>query len=488
MPSAVPPETRTHARRAVAFFALALGALTAWRWAGLYWSQAELFVDEAQYWLWGQSVEFGYYSKPPLIGWVIRAFTDMAGSDAAFWVRFPAPLFHAVTACVIAAIAWRFAPPFAAVLAGLAYATMPGIAIGSFLISTDTILLPFFALAVGLWLSLMRAPSMGLAALLGLSLGLGMLAKYAAIYFLLGAVLSALFIREARIAWRDAVVAGVIFLITISPNIWWNLTHGLSTLDHTLDNVDWVRDPGGRRGLNWDSLAEFIGGQFAFFGPILFGALLVMLVRRGGLGGPRERALILMSVPIILLVCVQALLSRAYANWAAPAYVAATLLVVPYLWARAKGWLTASFVVNALLSVALPGMLMMAGSLSLDGERLLAERYLGRGEMSEAIFAEADARGLSTIVSDNRDILADLMYREGTRAYDIYSTPPVGKPRNHYAMNFALPDMVAGDVLFVSRSVPEGCDAGPLTRLQFDTGAYRGRAFIVTRVPAACLR
>jgi len=476
------------ARRAVAGFVLALAALTAWRWAGLYWSQAELFVDEAQYWLWGQSFEFGYYSKPPLIGWVIRAFTDLAGSDAAFWVRFPAPLFHALTACVIAATAWRFAPPVAAVLAGLAYATMPGIAVGSFLISTDTILLPFFAVAVGIWLALMRGPSVGLAALLGVSLGLGMLAKYAAVYFLLGAILSAIFIREARISWRDAMVAAVVFLITISPNIWWNLTNGLSTLDHTLDNVDWVRDPGGRRGVNWDSLAEFVGGQFAFFGPILFGALLVVLVRRGGLGGPRERALILMSVPIILLVCVQALLSRAYANWAAPAYVAATLLVVPYLWERAKGWLIASFALNTLLSVALPGMLMVAGSLSLDGDKLLAERYLGRGEMSETIFAEAEARGLTTIVSDNRDILADLMYRQGARALDIFSTPPTGKPKNHYAMNFALPPVVTGDVLFVARGLPEGCTARDLRSIFYETGAYRGREFLVTTVPASCLR
>jgi len=485
MPNAAPPDAR---RRAVAFFALSLVVLTAWRWAGLYGSQAELFVDEAQYWLWGQSFEFGYYSKPPLIGWVIRAFTDLAGSDAAFWVRFPAPLFHAVTACVIAATAWRFAPPFAAVLAGLAYATMPGIAVGSFMISTDTILLPFFAAAVGIWLALIRAPSVGLAALLGLSLGLGMLAKYAAIYFLLGAILSALFIRQARMSWRDAAVAALVFAVTISPNIWWNLTNGLSTLDHTLDNVDWVRDPGGRRGLNWDSLVEFVGGQFGFFGPVLFGALLVMLVRRGGLGGPRERALILMSVPIIVLVCVQALLSRAYANWAAPAYVAATLLVVPYLWARAKGWLIASFAVNTLLSAALPGMLMVAGTLSLDGERLLAERYLGRGEMSEAIFAEAEARGLTTIVSNNRDILADLMYREGERAYDIFSTPPEGKPRNHYAMNHPLPDTVEGAVLLVARAVPEGCAPTTSTTLHYDTGAYRGRAFLLLSVSATCLR
>ena len=50
-------------------------------------NRTDLFVDEAQYWFWGQDLAFGYYSKPPLIGWVMRVATDLAGSDMPFWVR-----------------------------------------------------------------------------------------------------------------------------------------------------------------------------------------------------------------------------------------------------------------------------------------------------------------------------------------------------------------------------------------------------------------
>ena len=80
-------------------------ALTALRVALLAVTPLDLFVDEAQYWLWGQELAFGYYSKPPMIGWVIRAVTELAGSDAPFWVRLPGPLFHAATALILAGIA-----------------------------------------------------------------------------------------------------------------------------------------------------------------------------------------------------------------------------------------------------------------------------------------------------------------------------------------------------------------------------------------------
>jgi F0F1-type ATP synthase membrane subunit a len=80
---------------------LALGIialLTALRVALLVASPLDLFVDEAQYWLWSTQPAAGYFSKPPLIAWVIRAVTDLAGSDAPFWVRMPGAVLHAVTA------------------------------------------------------------------------------------------------------------------------------------------------------------------------------------------------------------------------------------------------------------------------------------------------------------------------------------------------------------------------------------------------------
>ena len=86
---------------------LAVGAITLLRIVALWFNRTDLFVDESQYWLWGQNPDFGYYSKPPLIGWVIRAATELGGSDAPFWVRLPGALFHGMTALILGALGAR---------------------------------------------------------------------------------------------------------------------------------------------------------------------------------------------------------------------------------------------------------------------------------------------------------------------------------------------------------------------------------------------
>src|SRR5262249_39585728 len=54
---------------------LVLGALTLARIAALSGSVVDLFPDEAQYWAWSREWAFGYFSKPPLLAWVIAAAT-----------------------------------------------------------------------------------------------------------------------------------------------------------------------------------------------------------------------------------------------------------------------------------------------------------------------------------------------------------------------------------------------------------------------------
>ena len=48
-------------------------ALTALRLAALFATPLELYPDEAQYWLWSRTLDWGYYSKPPMIAWLIWA-------------------------------------------------------------------------------------------------------------------------------------------------------------------------------------------------------------------------------------------------------------------------------------------------------------------------------------------------------------------------------------------------------------------------------
>ena len=204
--------------------AIVLGA-TALRLLLLAVDRTDLFVDETQYWFWGQHLAFGYYSKPPLIGWVIRAVTAVF-CDAPFWVRFPAPIFHGATALILAAITAQAAGRRAAIWVAAGYVSLPIVAVGSVLISTDTIMFPFLALALWAWLEGLSEPLRArrdwLALAAGAALGLGFMAKYAAVYFVLGAGLAAAILPQARPGLRMAGLAILAFLVVIAPNILWN--------------------------------------------------------------------------------------------------------------------------------------------------------------------------------------------------------------------------------------------------------------------------
>ncbi|MEM9320676.1 MAG: glycosyltransferase family 39 protein [Pseudomonadota bacterium] len=457
-------------------------ALTAYRLALLPAATADLFVDETQYWQWGQALDWGYYSKPPLIGWVIRAVTELAGSDSAFWIRAPGAVFHAATALLIIGAASEIAPRGAAVWAGLAYLCLPFVSVGAALISTDTILLPFYASALWLWLRLTRAPSAMQAGLLGLCLGLGFLAKYAAIYFGLCATLAALTIPQARIAWRDLALALAVFALVISPNVIWNLQNDLVTLSHTADNVNWL---GEALQLRPDRAWEFFGSQFFVMGPLLFAAFLwaVWQALRGT--DWRAKFLVVLSLPILLLVVGQAFLSRAYANWAVTAYVAGIILTVLIFYDRARLLLVVAMVLNLALAFALPLVLTDAERWqAVDGERLLLRRYVGRADTSAWILSMANREGVAAIVSGHRDLLADLFYAARDSEIQIFAVPTSGPPEHFYAQRYPLPATFTGPVLYADFNLP-GCDSTAQDS-SAAAPAYRGASVEAAVMEAWC--
>ncbi|MCO8144830.1 glycosyltransferase family 39 protein [Rhodovulum tesquicola] len=479
MPTAGTPEPRGWLIPAAA----AVLAVTAARVALLWFNRMDLFVDEAQYWLWGRELALGYYSKPPMVGWVIRAATELAGSDAPFWVRLPAPLFHGATALILGWIAAGLWGARAAFWVALGYVTLPMVTVGSILISTDTIMFPFLALALGGWLRLLRGGGRVWAVVAGVALGLAFLSKYAAIYYLISAILAALILRAARPALRDGLTALGLFALTIAPNVVWNLVNGLTTVQHTLDNADWVRDPGSRAGLNLAGLAEFLASQFAVFGPVLFGALVWLVLRRGAGDGAR-RLLLVFALPPLVIVSGQALLSGAYANWAAAAYLAGTLAVLPWL---APRWRVASFAVNGTVALALPVLGVFADQAAPGGKPLL-ERYLGLDEMSAEIVSGAREAGLGVVVSENRSLLADLFYSARDSGLALHAVPPSGRAPHHYALRHPLPEGLAGEVLFATGGGAPACIMGaePIRVIAPEMGAWRGKRVSLFVVPADC--
>ncbi len=328
---------------------MAVLALTIFRWVTLVESPISLQFDEAQYWDWSRHLAFGYVSKPPLIAWIIWSTTHLFGNGEAA-IRAAAPLLHALTAAAIYALARTLYGRLTAFWATIVFITLPAVAYSSLVISTDAVLLPFWALALGCWWRLLHKPGTGVAIVLGVAIGCGLLAKYAMIYFVICAVVHLLASRSARQAAspRFCALAVAVACAIVAPNLWWNFSHGWATFSHTADNADWQ---GARKGGIVAAL-EFIVGQAGMFGPIMPGLMIWFLVHNAKRKerDPRSVFLFCFSIPVLLIVFVQACIAGAHINWGAPAYVALTILMTDWCLIKApKLFLTSIALHMALL-------------------------------------------------------------------------------------------------------------------------------------------
>ncbi|MDX2233969.1 MAG: glycosyltransferase family 39 protein [Hyphomonadaceae bacterium] len=331
-------------------FIIFVAGLTLLRVGGLIATPLGLHPDEAQYWAWSRTLDWGYFSKPPLVAWAIAATTALFGNEA--WaVRLAAPLAHAGAAAALFALGRRLYGPAAGWWAGVSWLLIPGVWLSSALITTDALLLPLWSAALLAAWRWQETRDLRWALATGALVGLGSLAKYAMLYFPLCLALAALLSAPARravLSWQGAAATGVAALV-LAPNVYWNATHDFETVAHTAANADWGGDL-----LNVDQLGAFLGDQVAIAGvmAILLAMAAWRLWRGQSAFDDRARFLLAFVAPPLLVIVGQALISRAHGNWAAAAYPA-TIVLVAGAFAQGRALMRANVIHAALFAIFL---------------------------------------------------------------------------------------------------------------------------------------
>jgi hypothetical protein len=463
-----------------------LAAVTAITAARLLWlavQSAGLYPDEAQYWFWAQHLAFGYYSKPPLIAWLIALTTAMFG-DGEFAVRLSAPLLHAAAAGFVYAIGKRLYDRRVGFWAGLAYASLPGTSLSAFLISTDAVLIPCWAAALyGFIRSREDDAKWWWWAATGVAIGLGFMAKYAMAYWLISAFGYVLIVKSERRHLPGLLQALAVGILICLPNIWWNWSHGFVSYRHVGANAELTGSL-----LHPISLVKFVLSQFGVFGPLLFAGLILLCARPTRLSGPRARLLAVFTWPTLLIVLVVSLLSRAEPNWAAPAYVSAVVLVVSA--ALARGWRrTLIFSITLHLAGA---VLVFGGSEAIVASginipakydplhRLRGWRRLG-DQVSQALAAHP---GL-TLMADDRELLASLIYYGHPHPFDAVEWEPVPGTTDQWRLANNERTHAGEDFLAVTEHGlydemrREFAELTPLTTVAIHTGPGGGQDYVL---------
>lgn len=470
---------------AVGLFLLLVVALTAARLALLWTSQSGLHYDEAQYWVWARDPAWGYFSKPPMVAWLIALAEGVCGSEAAC-VRSPSPLLWAGTALATFGVGAALFGRRAGAWAGAATLLAPGAVFSARIASTDVPLLLFWSLALLAWVRLRGGGGRGWAVLLAAAIGLGLLSKYAMLYFYGCLMVAAVVDPGSRAALRRpftgaALAAGLLALI---PNALWNLEHGAATVRHTAANAS----GGGLTPGVVDGLA-FVAAQFALAGPVILTGLILAALR------PRTaetRLLLAFSLPILLVLTGLAFLTRAHGNWAATALIATFVLGTAQLLATGRrGWLAGGLALGA----AVQGFLFWADAgaarLSLAGRAPYAVT-LGWEATARAVADEARAQGATAVVTERRRDAAALTYHLRGETLPVRAWPgPGGVPDDHFQMSVPVTGREAGPLLVVAgcadpaRIAAAGEGSVPLGPREVATGPGETRTVWLFRIDRA---
>jgi len=344
---------------AIAWLAIHLGLIHA--------SGLPLTTDELQYWLWSESLAWGYYSKPPGIAFAMAQWR-LIDPEGEVLRALPQILLLAACALVIPLAREAGLDARCARLAALLMACTPFLGFAQWFATTDALLLLFWNLSLlAAWLAFQRG-GVRYWAMLGIVGALGVLSKHFMPFFLLGLLAFAVWEkRRDNTVWRGLAVAAVVAGLLLAPHLHWLLSHPDNTLTHLADlqsargKANTALGPAWMRGLEF-ALAQCIG-----IGPLLIPLVLIPVALDASRGAGREptpgatpagsldRWLLLQSLPVLALFVGQASWKQAYANWALPAAFTLGVWLVIVLMRRAAWRSLFAWLISNLLLAAIIG-------------------------------------------------------------------------------------------------------------------------------------
>ena len=338
--------------------------------------------DEAHYWEWSRRLDFSYYSKGPLIAYLIAASTAVFG-DTALGVRFPAILcFNLFSLLIYWLLRKRYSAREALVAWFCARSMLIFTQMG-ILMTTDApaalcwmLAIVFIDLAVtdgrkGAWL------------FFGIAAGVGVLAKYTVAFLVPSVLLFLLLTPDLRYQLKRAelYLGLLLFLLCLSPILVWNAENGWVNFAHNAGHL------ASRSSFRISPVfsAELLAGQLGLAGPIVFCGLCYGMYcgyRLWRKGDTAAGIYLFSSLPLLVFVVLVSLTKRVYANWPMPIYIGALLLFTHAFAVRAIGrerwlpWIRYGILLSAAISIA--GHLPLFGvTYGLPGKKLQSKKLVG---------------------------------------------------------------------------------------------------------------
>jgi 4-amino-4-deoxy-L-arabinose transferase-like glycosyltransferase len=293
-------------------------ALIALRLAAAIWTP--LTFDEAYYWMWSKHLAGGYYDHPPMVAYVIRLGTMIAG-DTTLGVRLVSILLALpMSFAVYRTAAILFGSQRVGTTATILLNVTLMAAVGTLIVTPDSPLLVASSFVLFFLAKVLETGRGAWWLAVGVAVGAALLSKYTAMFF--GpAILIWLAVVPRLRRWLISpwpYLGGAVAFAVFSPVILWNADHQW---------VSFIKQMGRARIEDFRPafIAELIPTQIAFATPLVFilGAMGLYALSFRKTGAFSARVLINATLWTIVAYFIwHSLHARVEANWFAPIYPA----------------------------------------------------------------------------------------------------------------------------------------------------------------------
>ena len=392
------------------------------RIVSLYFSPLEVQGDEAQYWYWSTYFDWGYYSKPPLVAWIIGIFTSTFGNSI-FILKLPSLLAHFLTSFVLFNLSKAFNRNTEESLwLSITYLLFFAVSLSSNIISTDPFLLLFWSSSLLFFKICLNKKSIKNIILTSIFVALGFYAKYAMIYFFLSSVVLISFTDNKKELVKSILIISFFVLILISPHLYWVYSTNWVTFIHTGDNFNWNASL-----YNFEQLINFIVSQFFISTPIILFIFIKQFAKTKKFIQSYSFE-IAFSLPILVLITAQSFISRANANWSSVAFIGVTMIAVNILYKNYKK----IFLLNTALGLV---VLILISVFIINPPNISPfNKLMGMEDAAKEIQFLDESLNSDYIVFDDRMNIAKFLYYLPSKNKKLKYLSYGDHPGNHFEM------------------------------------------------------
>jgi membrane-associated phospholipid phosphatase len=460
---------------------LFLLAVSLFRIYYIQYGPLDLGPDEAHYWDWSRRLDMSYYSKGPMIAYLIYFGTSLFG-DTVFGVRILAVVFSALSSVFLYMLGKRIYDEQVGLTSALLLQIIPLFSTFGIIFTIDSPFIFFWTLSLFLF---WQAVNIGKTnnppipplekegkrvfeengrstivywLLLGVSVGFGLLTKYTMAFFYPCAFLFLWFSKGQRklLLTKGPAIAFVTSLVVFSPVILWNAAHDWVTFRHTAGQIH-IKEG---FAISLSSFLEFLGSQFGVITPLLFVLILISVWKlRKDRGG---NFLFWFSIPVLAFFLLKSIQAKVQANWALSGYITGIAAFSAFY---IKGFFTAGkgekILIAAAISLAFfttavahyPSLLRlpvaMDPSSRLDGWKELGDEVTG-------IYEQMSQSRPVFIFSDRYQVTSQLAFY--VKGHPVTYCVNLGRRMNQYDLWPGFSSFLHYDAIFVrtgDRNVPE---------------------------------